>query len=406
MRMRLPPVLLTTLAAVVALAPAGAQSPPRTRNVVLIVTDGLRWQEVFRGAERALVSAKPGGVRDTTAVLRAWWRDDPVERRAALLPFVWSTLARQGVLYGNEDRGNTAAITNTMKFSYPGYNEILTGAFDPRIDSNDYPPNPNVTVFEWLARKPAYKGKVGAIATWDAFRRIFNRDRARIDVIDGWDEPLRGPLAQGERARTINAFYRTTVRLWENNAFDSHMHAVVREYVRQRRPRVLFVGYGETDEWAHSGRYDLVLQSANRVDGYIADLWNTMQAMPEYRGTTTFIITTDHGRGSGPEEWKNHGEKVAGAEAIWIGVLGPDTPASGELVGAGRVTQSQVAATIAALLGEDYRGFAPGAGPVLTGALRKRQDRRPERAVPGTGRVAHTPGVNRVTAPRPPVAPE
>jgi hypothetical protein len=38
------------------------------------------------------------------------------------------------------------AVTNGKKFSYPGYNEILTGSGDPRIDSNDKKPNRNVTV--------------------------------------------------------------------------------------------------------------------------------------------------------------------------------------------------------------------------------------------------------------------
>lgn len=348
-----------------ALAGSRASAQHKTRNVVLIVTDGLRWQELFRGAERALISRQPGGVRDTTATLRTFWRDDLAVRRATLLPFIWGTVASQGAIFGNQDRGSVAAITNTMRFSYPGYNEILTGAFDPRIDSNDYPANPNVTVFEWLARKPAYKGKVAAIATWDAFRRIFNRERAGIDVIDGWDEPFHGPLAANPRAAMINEFYRTTVRMWDNNAFDAHMHAAAREYLRQRKPRVLFVGYGETDEWAHSGMYDMVLQSAHRVDGFIADLWTTMQAMPEYRGTTTFVITTDHGRGDGDKAWRDHGRDVAGAENIWIAMLGPDTPALGEVAGGARVTQSQIAATVAGLLGEDYASFFKNAGRTI-----------------------------------------
>lgn len=346
---------------------AGAQG--KTRNVVLIVTDGLRWQELFRGAERALVSSKPGGVRDTTATLRKFWREQPADRRSTLLPFFWTRIAREGALFGNQDKGSVAAITNTMKFSYPGYNEIFTGAFDPRIDSNEYPPNPNVTVFEWLARKPAFKGKVAAIATWDAFRRIFNRERAGFDVIDGWDEPFRGAMARTPQAAMINEFYRTSTRMWENNAFDAPMHAATKEYVRTRQPRVLFVGYGETDEWAHSGMYDMVLQSAHRVDGYIADLWNTLQAMPAYRGTTTFIITTDHGRGSGASGWRDHGKDVGGAENIWIAVLGPDTPALGEVTSGERVTQSQIAATIAALLGEDYTRDAPGAGAPIRRVL-------------------------------------
>ena len=362
-------MLSVLLAGLVLACASDTSAQGKTRNVVLIVTDGLRWQELFRGGERALMTSRPGGVRDTTALLRDFWRDDPQARRSTLLPFFWTTIATRGALYGNQDRGSVASITNTMKFSYPGYNEILTGVFDPRIDSNDYPPNPNVTVFEWLARKPAYKGKVAAIATWDAFRRIFNRERAGIDVTDGWDQPFRGTMAQSARAATINEFYRTTVRMWENNAFDAHMHAAAKEYVRVRKPRVLFLGYGETDEWAHSGMYDMVLQSAHRVDGFIADMWNTMQSMPEYRGTTTFIITTDHGRGDGADDWKNHGQKVRGAEHIWIALLGPDTPPLGEVHGSPAVTQSQIAATVAALLGEDYTREVPAAGKPIGQAI-------------------------------------
>ena len=82
--------------------------------------------------------------------------------------------------------------------------------------------------------------------------------------------------------------------------------------VRRNHPRVLFVGYGETDEWAHLGRYDRLLDSAQRVDRFIAELWDTMQAIPQYRGKTTFLITTDHGRGHGLEDWKDHGDDVAG----------------------------------------------------------------------------------------------
>ena len=87
------------------------------------------------------------------------------------------------------------------------------------------------------------------------------------------------------------------------------------------------MGYGETDNWAHQGRYDLVLESAHGFDHFVQQLWETMQAMPEYRGQTTFILTTDHGRGSGLVEWKEHGVDEKGSENIWIAVIGPDTPA-------------------------------------------------------------------------------
>ncbi|MEO6443684.1 MAG: alkaline phosphatase family protein [Gemmatimonadaceae bacterium] len=351
--------------------PASAQAPAalRTRNVVLIVTDGLRWQEVFRGAERSLMSARPGGVRDTSALISDFWRPTPEERRETLLPFFWGTIAKNGQIFGNQDRGSVATITNPMRFSYPGYNEIFTGAFDPRIDSNDYPPNPNETVLEWIAGRPGFAGRVGAVATWNAFRRILNAERSGMTVLDGWNPPFANVRAPSAAQRLIDELYRTSVQLWAENSFDAPMHLAAKEYIRTARPRLVFVGYGETDEWAHSGMYDMVLRSAHQVDAFIADLWNAMQAMPQYRGSTTFVITTDHGRGSGADAWRDHGAKVEGAENIWLAVLGPDTPPLGERGAGAAMTQSQIAATVAALLGEDWNGRNASAGPALRAAL-------------------------------------
>lgn len=353
-------------------APAPNQTQRKTKNVVLIVTDGLRWQEVFTGAEQALMSARPGGVRDSAAIARDFWRDTPEARREALFPFLWGTIAKQGVIYGNQTKGSVARITNTMAFSYPGYNEIFTGAFDPRIDSNEYPPNPNETIFEWMAKKPAFGGRVGAVATWSAFRRIFNKERADFPVLDGWNPPFADVKSKTEREATIDELYATSAQLWPDNAFDAPMHLTAKDFIRTRRPRLLFVGYGETDEWAHSGMYDMLLRSAHQVDAFVADLWNTMQAIPQYRGTTTFIITTDHGRGSGATQWRDHGRDssapegiVPGANNIWIAMIGPDTPALGERTNSEPVTQSQIAATIASLLGEDWNAANPKAGKPL-----------------------------------------
>jgi hypothetical protein len=137
------------------------------------------------------------------------------------------------------------------------------------------------------------------------------------------------------------------------------------DYVKAAKPRVLFVGYGETDNWAHQGRYDLVLDSAHRTDAFVRELWDTMQAMPEYRGTTTFIITTDHGRGGGLAGWKEHGIEEKGSENVWMAVIGPDTSALGERRGGAPVIQAQIAATLAAFIGRDYRAAVPRAAPPI-----------------------------------------
>lgn len=342
---------------------AAAQSDQKTRNVVLIVCDGLRWQEVFLGPEHALMDKKHGGVSEIAALQKDFGRDTPAAGRQALLPFFWSVIAQQGQLIGNQTKGSVARVTNGLKFSYPGYNEMLTGRADPRVDSNDPRPNPNMTVFEWLAQQPEFHGRVAAFATWQVFDAIFNRERSGLYIFSGWEPHV--PRLDTPRQAMLDELYRTTTRLWSDNTYDSLMHAAMKEYLQRERPRLLFVGYGETDEWAHLGRYDLVLRSTHQFDKFVAELWSMLQAMPEYRDQTTFIITADHGRGSGLKKWRDHGRKVAGAEDIWLAVLGPDTAALGERAQIAPITQSQIAATIAALLGKDFRESAPAAAPPI-----------------------------------------
>jgi bisphosphoglycerate-independent phosphoglycerate mutase (AlkP superfamily) len=131
----------------------------------------------------------------------------------------------------------------------------------------------------------------------------------------------------------------------------------------------MFIGYGDTDSWAHTGRYDLVLETAHSFDSYVAALWQRMQSMPQYKDQTTFIISADHGRGHGLVDWKDHGVEQKGSENIWMAVIGPDTPALGERHNVPTVTQSQIAATIAALLGENYGAAVPKAGKPLLDVL-------------------------------------
>ena len=354
------------------MAAAGATSvllaapAQRTHSVVLITTDGLRWQEVFRGADEKLLGKK-AGVSDPAALKQEFWRDSPAARREALLPFLWTVIARQGQIYGNVPLGSVAHVTNGRNFSYPGYNELLSGKADPRVDSNDKKPNPNVTVLEWLNGRDPYRGKVAAFCSWDVFPWIINRERSGVLVNAGFD-PSTSAGDPGRQAM-LNQLLADTTPFEEGVRHDSFTFAAALDYVRAARPRVLYLSLDETDDWAHQGRYDNYLRSARSFDDYTRRLWDEMQGMDEYRGRTTFVVTTDHGRGKAPVEWKSHGEKIPASRNIWIAVMGPDTPALGERTQTGTVTQSQVAPTVAAFLGEDFAGAIPGVAHPITGAL-------------------------------------
>ncbi len=346
-----------------------ADEPKRaTENVILLMTDGLRWQEVFTGAEELLMSKENGGVTDVEGLRKASWRDTPEARREVLMPYFWNVVAKQGQVYGNQHKGSVAQVTNGMNFSYPGYNETLCGFGDPRIDSNDKRPNHNVTVFEWLHRKPAFQGRVAAFGVWDVFPYIFNRQRCGFYINAGFE-----PLEEGAVSRQVQLLNRLrteTPRRWAAEPFDAVPYLTALEYFKERKPRVFFLSLNETDSWGHEGRYDEYLTAAHRADAYLGEIWETAQSMPQYKDKTTLIFLPDHGRGDAPVEWKNHGKKVPRSEFIWIGVLGPDTPALGERSNVPLVTQSQVAATLAAALGEDYNAAQSEAGKPIAAALR------------------------------------
>ena len=133
---------------------------------------------------------------------------------------------------------------------------------------------------------------------------------------------------------------------------------------------MLYLSLNETDSWGHEGKYDEYLRAAQRDDGYLKTLWETVQSMPQYQGKTTLIFSPDHGRGDAPVEWKSHGKDLKRSESIWMGFLGPDTPPLGERAQIETVTQSQFAATLAAFLGEDYCAAVAQAGNPIADVLR------------------------------------
>ena len=86
----------------------------------------------FYWADATLLNSEHGGIWAGAEELRKeYWANTPEERRKRLFPFLWETVATQGTLYGNQTKGSVAHVTNGQAFSYPGYNEMLTGTPDP-----------------------------------------------------------------------------------------------------------------------------------------------------------------------------------------------------------------------------------------------------------------------------------
>lgn len=329
-------------------------------NVFFITMDGLRWEELFTGADPWLLNNEQY-TSGREALSQKYWREDPRERRRALMPFFWSEIAENGQLHGNRMLGSNVNVSNTRLFSYPGYNEILTGFADDSIDSNDKKPNRNVTVLEWINNLSDFKGKVAAFGSWDVFPFIINEERSRVPVNAGFED-ARGEVS--EKEAWLNEIQSQTPSPWTTVRLDVFTHHYAIEYIKRQRPRVVYIAYGETDDFAHDGQYDQYLNAAHRTDAFISELWNLVQADDYYRNRTAFVITTDHGRGE-KDRWVGHGADWIGSENIWVALLGPGIEGLGEMKGGIQLFQNQVASTVAQLLGLRYENRVPVGESIL-----------------------------------------
>jgi hypothetical protein len=316
--------------------------------------DGLRWQEVFQGADSSILFNKE--YTKNSQIVSKYWHTDKHVRRQTLMPFFWNTIAGQGQLYGNRKYHNNVNCANMKWFSYPGYSELLTGFVEPAIKSNDNIENPNSTVLEYIHRQPGFDGKVAVFSTWETIAYVTREATTDIPANAG-NESMDGTLS--ERQQLLNEL-QSIIQNPHGSRYDAFTFYQAFEYLKFKRPRVLFMSFDETDEHGHGGRYDQYLESVHNTDEMIRRLWEWIQNDPQYKGKTTLLISTDHGRGrDSNQKWKGHGLLHFGSGQIWFAAIGPDTPAEGEIKSPMKLFQKQFAKTAAAFLGLDYHNVRP-----------------------------------------------
>ncbi len=353
-------------------------APIKTERVVLITVDGLRLQELFTGLDPMLLEAaaseddaikKRAGIDDLDKLKTDYWRETPEERREALLPFFWGDVAPNGVLLGNPAKNSIVLVENGFKVSYPGYAEILTGKPQRRIWGNLDIPNPQTTVMEFVQTELGLGYKdVAAFASWSKFHYICARKVDAFFNNSGYQRVPDEIATPG--MEPLNTLQFEMLTPWDSVRHDTVTLTFALEYLKAYQPKLMFLSLGETDDWAHNARYDRVIHGVRLFDNALKTLWNTLQSMDAYKDRTTIIITGDHGRGSTLDDWSGHATKIPGSEYIWTLVIGPDTPARGELENTHH-TQGQAAATVAKLFGLDYTTVAEGIAPPIAEAFQE-----------------------------------
>lgn len=316
-----------------------AQNAP-ARNIILFTSDGLRWQDVFRGIDPLLMGEKEAHMDQARRLRDMFWRESPNDRREALMPELWRTIAPHATV------SSDVKVTNAFRVSYPGYSEIMTGrAQDEAIRGNAPKQNPVETFLEFLRRKWSLKcEQVAVFASWNAFQWMSEKTPGAININAGY-----APIGGTPRLDELSRMQRQIMTEDEEARHDWITVEMAAEYMRAFKPRVLYVALNETDEWAHHKRYDRYLEMAHYIDKCLGRFWTMAQSMPEYRGSTALVVTADHGRGATLDDWTSHGARVAGAERIWLAAAGAGRPDAAGLA----TRQCDIAGMILRMAGVD-----------------------------------------------------
>jgi hypothetical protein len=309
--------------------------------VVLVALDGVRWQEIFEGTDPALLG------------------DGEPKSAGELAPNIHA-LARRGVALGAPGHGAPFVASGPNFVSLPGYTEMLTGRPAP-CQENDCNERPTWTLLDAFATKG---DGVGAIASWAAIGRV-----AASDPNVGVVSTGRTGGATRDRLRAVPGLAATFEAGtsaspspgYDDYRPDAHTGAIALGYLRRQRPRFLFVGLGDTDEYGHHGNYGAYLESLGAADKFVGDVMATADAWQKEGHATIVVVTTDHGRSHTFEE---HGRKFKESARVWLVAGGGPIPARGYVSSPRERGLRDLAPTLAAIAGVPMEVRA-GSGRVM-----------------------------------------
>lgn len=325
-------------------APTVAPPPapaPAADAVVLVTIDGVRWQDVFEGTDPTLGEGVP--------------RMTP----EALLPNVYDLARHGGAALGAPGHG--AIVASGPEFvSLPGYIELLTG-HPSRCGGNDCERADGETIVEELAARGE---SVAVFASWERIARAAARGDAGFALSAG-----RSIAKDVDPAILADG---ANVGPWPGGGDfrpDRFTARAALAYLETKRPRFLFLGLGEPDEYAHHGDYAGYVAALRAADAVVGQLRATLARMGARGARTTVVVTTDHGRA---REFRPHGGAWPESSRVWLVAGGAGIGARGFAESTETRALADVAPTLRRLLGLPSPAARPGDGVVLDEILATR----------------------------------
>lgn len=271
----------------------------QNHNVILVLLDGVRWQEFYQGVDGKLDRAHSGEV-----IFK--------HMNALHHPTSWSL--------GPQSECTTMSVSNWVRMSLPGYQTIFSGRF-PFCFSNDCSRIGTLSIPEELAERKFKKKDNALFASWGKIDlAAISSLGKKLKLDDKWNHNIAIESFPHPAHHKLNLEQRKDIPIWENARKDHYTYEHAMMYLKRERPRFLTISLLDSDEWGHLKDYQNYVATLKTYDMWIENIIQTLTQMGDYGRNTTVIVTTDHGRGSG-SDWGEHGY-LKGDWRIWMWVYG------------------------------------------------------------------------------------
>ena len=275
--------------------------------VVLVAIDGVRWQEVFLGADRSFSSSAPVPA-------------------SAIFKNLHALGSERGAFVGAPGHG-TISASGPNFVSLPGYTELLGGRRS-RCTDNDCT---RTSLPSLLDEARAAGAKVAAFASWE-----------KLD--------LAATASPGAFVSSCGRHGDPSIDPWPGYGDyrpDRITAEVALAHYEKEQPDVFFLGLGDPDEYAHRGDYPGYLAALRHADEIVGRLLALLDRMGERGRRTHVVVTADHGRSS---DFKNHGSMPEAAR-VWMVAAGPRFAARGNVVSPRPRHLADIAPTLRRVMG-------------------------------------------------------
>ena len=287
---------------------------PAPGRVVLVVIDGVRWQDIFGGVDPDLARTYLLPSREVVGA-------------DVLVPNLHRLATREGLAYGTPEVGEAMFASGPNYVSQPGYIEMFSERRALGCLSNDCPRTTEPTFVDAIAE--ATNGSAAVISSWEVVGRAAASAPAKLVVSVGQARgENQGELRVNESASHALEMGRIAAAYPGHGEYrsDKYTREIALSYLEARHPRFLFLGLGDTDEYAHLGDYRGYLRALHEADKTIGRLLETLERMGDDGRHTTVLVTTDHGR---ERAFMSHGGFAPESSRVWMiagGNVRPDGP--------------------------------------------------------------------------------